>query len=188
MAVRQRMMRRQELRHDAFVRIPRLSGYYYQASFIITADQTRNRNRRRKSVSGTPAWATLAGGLKLRMTMIPLLNKNTAARVAFGACRGEKRCRGVSGGPPNQSYILPIGITGIVCAENISSMHRRFYGIFLPHRGERMKKSHRRESCRCDVWIFYQDTVLFQRYEEKNRVLWNSYIFPLYLWDKPDQS
>ncbi len=70
-------------------------------------------------MSGAPAWATLAGGLKLRMTMIPLLNKNTAARVASGACRGGKRCRGVSGDPPDRSYILPTGIAGVACSENI---------------------------------------------------------------------
>ena len=51
--------------------------------------------------------------------MIPLLNKNTAARVASGACRGGKRCRGVSGDPPDRSYILPTGIAGVACSENI---------------------------------------------------------------------
>lgn len=72
----------------------------------IAADQTRDRNRRRKSVSGLPAWTTLANGLKYRMIMIPMLNKNTASRVASGACCGGKRCRRVSGGQPDRSYIL----------------------------------------------------------------------------------
>lgn len=83
------------------------------------ADQTRNRNRRRKSVSGTPAWATLAGGLKIRMIMILVLYENTASRAASGACCGRKGRRRVSGGQPGRSYILP-----------------------FPHRGERIKKLH----------------------------------------------
>lgn len=105
-------------------------------------------------MSGTPAWATLAGGLKLWMIMIPLLNKNTAARVASGACRGGKRCRGVSGGPPDRSYILPTGIARIACADHINLMHRLFFSNLLPHRGERMKNHIGGESCRCGVWIF----------------------------------
>lgn len=96
----------------------------YQASLMTATDQTRNRKRRRKSVSGAPAWATLAGGLKRRMIMIPLPNKSTAARVASGACCGGRRCRRVSGGQPDRSYILPLGITGITCADNKSLMHR----------------------------------------------------------------
>lgn len=43
-------MRSHELRHDIFVC---LAEEYYR----MKADQTRNRNRRRKSMSGTPAWA-----------------------------------------------------------------------------------------------------------------------------------
>jgi len=48
----------------------------------------------------------LADSLKYWMIMIPSLNKNTAARVASGACCGGKRCRRVSGGQPDRSYIL----------------------------------------------------------------------------------
>lgn len=49
------MMRSNELRHDVFVCRHEFETYK-------KADQTRNRNRRRKSMSGTPAWAS--GGRK----------------------------------------------------------------------------------------------------------------------------
>lgn len=48
-------MRSNELRHDVFVCRHDLETYK-------KADRTRNRNRRRKSMSGTPAWAS--GGRK----------------------------------------------------------------------------------------------------------------------------
>ena len=49
---------------------------------------------------------SVAGSLKTWMVMIPLLNRNKAARAAPGACCSRKGSCRVSGGQPGQSNIL----------------------------------------------------------------------------------
>lgn len=58
-------------------------------------------------MSGTPAWAIGGRWLEILNDNDTFAeNENTATRVASGACCSKKGCCRVSGGQPDQSYIL----------------------------------------------------------------------------------
>lgn len=69
------------------------------------ADITRNRNRRRKGMSGIPGMGQRwQAALKYQVIMIPL-PETTAAGAASGVCHSVEGCCGASGSQPDGSCI-----------------------------------------------------------------------------------